>query len=81
MIAQKKVVLTKGANRLLSLLSNYSPDAKIVLVMAAFAIRYGDFMVTVNQYTNKNDKFISSLVLLKQVTGTLESENTLSNLR
>ncbi|XP_078169450.1 protein SIEVE ELEMENT OCCLUSION B-like [Carex rostrata] len=67
------------ANRLLSLLSNYSPDAKIVLVMAAFAIRYGDFMVTVNQYTNKNDKFISSLVLLKQVTGTLESENTLKS--
>ncbi|XP_078169377.1 protein SIEVE ELEMENT OCCLUSION B-like [Carex rostrata] len=67
------------ANSLLALLSNYSPDAKIVLVLAAFAIRYGDFMVTVNQYTNKSDKFINSLVLLKQVTGTLESENTLKS--
>ena len=32
-----------------------------------------------NQYTNKSDKFINSLVLLKQVTGTLESENTLKS--
>lgn len=67
------------ANSLLSLLSNYSPDAKIVLVLAAFAIRYGDFMVTVNQYTNKSDRFVNSLVLLKQLTGTLESENTLKS--
>ncbi|KAJ4757127.1 sieve element occlusion protein [Rhynchospora pubera] len=67
------------ANSLLGLLSNYSPDAKIVLVLAAFAIRYGDFMVTVNQYTNKSDRFVSSLVLLKQITGTLENENTLKS--
>ncbi|KAF3336950.1 Sieve element occlusion N-terminus [Carex littledalei] len=34
-------------NTLLALLSNYSPDAKIVLVLAALATQYGDFMVTV----------------------------------
>jgi len=67
------------ANSLLALLSNYSPDAKVVLVLTAFAIRYGDFMVTMNQYTNTSNNLIKALKHLKFVTGTLESENTLKS--
>lgn len=61
---------------LLNLLSIYSPDEKVVLVLAAFAIRYGDVIVTMDQHANGSNNIVNSLVRLKKLTGTL-GESTL----
>lgn len=64
---EEKGNANKRAQSLLKLLSIYSPDVKVVLVLAAVAECYGDVMVIMNQQTNKG---------LKELIGTFPGKST-----
>ncbi|MBA0666053.1 hypothetical protein Goklo_002510 [Gossypium klotzschianum] len=62
---------------ILSMVSNYPWDAKLVIALSAFAVNYGEFWLLAQCYTS--NQLAKNLAILKQVPGILQHSTMLKS--
>lgn len=66
-----------GTMSILSLVSSYSWDAKVVIALSAFAMNYGEFWLLAQSYTS--NQLAKNLAILKQLPAILQHTNILKS--